>query len=42
MVGILSTGVIILEDYIVNPLIGIIGIGKYNRLAKYINKISLR
>ena len=42
MVGTLSTGIIILEDYIVNLLVGAIRIGKYNRLAKYINEISLR
>ena len=42
MVGVLSIGIIILEDYIADPLVGIIRAGRYNRLAKYINKISLR
>ena len=42
MVGALSTSIIILEDYIVDPLVGVARIGRYNKLAKYINKISLR
>ena len=42
MAGILSTSIIILEDYIIDPLAGIIRIGRYNRLAKRINKVSLR
>ena len=42
MVGTLSTGIIILEDYVVDPLAGIIRIGKYNRLAKHINKVGFR
>ena len=40
--GILGISIIILEDYIVDPLIGIVRIGRYNRLAKRINKVSLR
>ena len=40
MVGTLSIGIIILKDYIVNPLVSIIRIGRYNRLAKYINKVG--
>ena len=42
MMGVLSISIIILKDYIVNPLISVIRIGRYNRLAKHINKISLR
>ena len=40
--GILGTSIIILKDHIVDPLIGITRIGRYNRLAKYVNKVSLR
>ena len=40
--GTLSTGIIILEDYIVDPLVGAIRIGRHNRLAKRVNKISLK
>ena len=42
MAGILSTGIIVLENYVVDLLIGVARIGKYNRLTKYINKVSLR
>ena len=42
MVGILSIGIIVLEDHIVDPLAGIIRIGRYNGLTKRINKISLK
>ena len=42
MVGTLSTGIIILEDHIVDPLIGIIRTGRHNRLAKRINKVGFR
>ena len=42
MVGILSIGIIILEDYILDLLVGIVRIGRYDRLAKHINKIGFR
>ena len=42
MVGILSTGIIILKDYIADPLIGVVRIGKYNKLAKRVNEVSLK
>ena len=42
MASILNTGIIILKDYIVNPLVGTARIGKYNKLIKHINKVSLR
>ena len=41
MAGALSISIIILKNYIANPLVGVARIGKYNRLAKRINKISL-
>ena len=40
--GTLHIGIIILENYVVDPLVGVIEIGKYNRLVKRINKISLK
>ena len=40
--GTLSIGIIILEDYIVNLLVGIIRAGKYNKLTKYVNKVGLK
>ena len=40
--SVLSTGIIILEDYIIDPLVGVIRIGRYNKLAKRVNKVSLR
>ena len=42
MVGALSTGIIILKDYVADPLAGIIRAGRYNRLTKRVNKVSLR
>ena len=42
MVGILSISIIVLEDYIVDPLIGVVRIGRYNRVAKCINEVSFR
>ena len=42
MAGILNIGIIILEDYIVDSLVSIIRVGRYNKLAKHVNKISLR
>ena len=40
--GTLSIGIIILEDYIADPLTGIIKVGRRNKLAKHINKVSFR
>ena len=41
MVGALGIGIIILEDYAVDPLVGTTRTGRYNRLTKHINKIGL-
>ena len=40
--SILSIGIIILEDYILDTLIGIVRIGRHNIIAKEVNKVSLR
>ena len=42
MASALSTGIIILKDHVVNPLASIARVGRYNRLAKRVNKISFR
>ena len=41
MVSALSIGIIILEDYVVDPLVGTTRIGRHNGLTKHVNKISL-
>ena len=42
MLGILSTGIIILKNYIIDPLVGIARIGRYDKLIKRVNKVSLK
>ena len=42
MAGALNIGIIILKSYVVDLLVGIIRVGRYNKLAKHINKVSFR
>ena len=37
----LSVGIIVLKDYVVDPLVGIVGVGRHSRLVGYVSRVGL-